>query len=67
MATMVTTSNDNSNPLSLSLSLFLSTRFVDIFQRHTPNPSETDQFYRRHGRLTEVRVMNVLFSQLVNL
>lgn len=63
MATMVTTSNDNVNPLSLSL----STRFVDIFQRHTPNPSETDQFYRRHGRLTEVRVMNVLFSQLVNL
>lgn len=63
MTTMVTTSNDNSNLLSLSL----STRFADILQRHTPNPSETDQLYRRHGRLTEVRVMNVLFSQLVSL
>ena len=64
MATMMTTSNDNSK---LSLSLSLSTRFADVLQRHTPNPSETDQFYRRHGRLTEVRVMNVLFSQLVSL
>ena len=66
MATMMTTSNDNSK-LSLSLSLSLSIRFADVLQRHTPNPSETDQFYRRHGRLTEVRVMNVLFSQLVSL